>query len=127
MPVNARLHPTLPIVEVVYWGVLAPEDLESAFVQAMAISRENDCLRFLADCTALTGGHSVVDLYNLVDALQSSGVAHLLSEAVLVPELPVPTVNVRFWETACQNRGIRVRIFVDRSEALDWLLAPIAG
>ncbi|MFZ2449678.1 MAG: hypothetical protein WAW36_04065 [Methylovulum miyakonense] len=46
-------------------------------------------------------------------------IALMLKEAILLPSLPAPIENVKFWETACYNRGLRVRIFDDRQNALD--------
>lgn len=32
--------------------------------------------------------------------------------------------DLAFYETVAHNRGYTVRVFVDRAEALAWLLAP---
>ena len=123
MPWSTRVDPDFPIVVTRYEGVLEPSELSEAIRESLVVAR--DCGRnlFLGDCSALAGGHSVVDLYALADALLASGVVRGFREAVLLPALPDSAENVRFWETTCLNRGIRVRIFLDRESALAWLLS----
>ena len=102
-------------------GAVAAE-LADAVKANMALALQHDRMRLLADCTGITGGHSVFDLYYLADAIVDSGLASKLREAVLVPANPAFAETVRFWETTCANRGIDVRTFDDRQQALDWLL-----
>jgi hypothetical protein len=40
-----------------------------------------------------------------------------------MPVSPMASDKVRFWELACHNRGLSVRLFNHRDEALSWLLA----
>ena len=122
MPWTTRLMPAQDYIESTFSGQITPAELQDAFETSMALVRETDCRRILADCTRMQGGHSVIDLYFLADALLATGLASKLREAVLLPELPDSAENVRFWETTCANRGIRVRVFTDRAEAMAWLL-----
>jgi len=111
----------LPLLEVCYEGLLTGADLFDAGRASMAALLKQERPRMLADCTALEGGHSIFDLYELADAIMASGLAPTLREAILTPTLPMPAETVRFWETMCFNRGIQVRIFTDRQRALEWL------
>lgn len=110
------------IVETRYSGVLMPAELTAAVRETLAVGQRQGYTRFLGDCTELAGGHSIVDLYNLVDLVESARVGLDIKEAVLLPVSPASAEAVRFWETACLNRGAIVRIFTDREHALDWLL-----
>jgi len=122
MPWQVTLHPELPIIETRYEGLLSPAVLAEAIEGTLALVKESGRNLLLGDCTALVGGHSITDLYYLADAVKDSGLSHRLKEAVIFPELPAPAGHVKFWETTCYNRGIRVRIFTDRQGAIDWLL-----
>lgn len=121
MPWNVIAHADLPIVETVYAGTMTGADVGAAAVETLRVATSLGRNRLFADCSALEGGHSIFDLYELsgLDALRQLQ----LREAILQPELSSSLEKVRFWETACLNRGVQVRIFADRDEAIRWLLA----
>lgn len=123
MPWNARLAPDVAVIETTYAGFLSPEEVAAAIAQTMELVRAHGVTRLLADCTTLEGGHSIVDLLAFVESVASTDGASALKEALLLPALAASAENVRFWETACLNRGINSRIFSDRSRAIAWLLA----
>lgn len=124
MPWNIVVHDGLGVVETQYSGVIPGAELAAAVTATINTGKREGMRRFLGDCTELAGGHSAVDLYGLAELLQAAGVAAHFKEAILVPQLPSAMEDVRFWETACYNRGLRVRIFEDRQQALDWLAEP---
>ena len=122
MPWHATLSPDFPVVETSYSGMVTAPELSQAVKATFELGLTHGVSRFLADCSALVGGHTIVDLYGIAEALTSTQIASTLKEAVLVPALSASAEDVRFWETACINRGMRVRVFQDRQCALDWLL-----
>ena len=126
MPWKIQIHPEPVIVETEYFGVLSPVDLGRAVQETIEAGRTAGATLFLADCSGLVGGHSMVDLYGLADLLATLGFDVQYKEAVVMPGLDAPAENVRFWETVCLNRGLRVRIFPDRPGALEWLTAQSA-
>lgn len=123
MPWHTQFHPEYGVVETAYCGLLSPPELQSAVEATLALAREHGSVRFLSDCTTLEGGHSVFDLYALLDVLESWGFRRGWKEALLFPLAEDSTAadDVLFWQTACSNRGFFVRIFRDRTEALCWL------
>lgn len=122
MPWEVTLHADLGIVETRYDRVLRPAELEAAVLETLRVASEAGASRFLGDCTRLTGGHSIADLYFLAQAVQNSKVAGRVREAVLLPEVQSAQRVVHFWEDAATNRGLVVEIFCDREAAVDWLL-----
>lgn len=114
------------VIETVYAGLMATDELREAFNMTFRKAREHGAQRFLADCRGLKGGHSVIDLYLLVEKLVSIDILRTIKEALLMPTNEVSSENVRFWETAARNKGFNVRVFVDRDVALEWLTAPDA-
>jgi dihydroorotase len=69
----------------------------------------------------MIGGHSVLDLYNLISLYKDSGFPNNFKEAILMPNLNDPVENVQFYETACLNRGYNVKVFNDKDNAVLWL------
>jgi protein-tyrosine phosphatase len=121
MPWDTSYLPDLDAVLTVYAGVIPPASLQEAVEATVASGKQHGSTRFLADCSGLQGGHSVVDLYGLVHLIESAGVASGAREALVLPQLDAAAHEVRFWETACQNRGLSVRVFRTVPEARAWL------
>jgi hypothetical protein len=122
MPWQIDLHAHHPIVETRYSGFMTPAELSAAVQETIQAAKNNERSLFLGDCTELEGGHSLFDLYGLVDMILASGLAHKVKEAIVLPTLPDAAERVEFWETACLNRGIKVKIFANRQDAIGWLL-----
>ena len=114
-------HNQRPVLETHYRDVMPPHELAEAVHATIEHARTMSDALLLGNCTRLRGGHSAFDLYSLADMLMATGLGRLMKEAILLPQLPDSVENVSFWETTCLNRGIHVRIFIDRREALDWL------
>ena len=120
---NTELSSDGAYVGVTYDGYVTPGELLKCFDATVALVTKHDQWHIFTDTTALQGGHSVTDLYYLADAILATGHGSKIREAVLMSALPDTAEKVRFWETTCANRGLRVRIFTDRGEALGWLRA----
>jgi hypothetical protein len=123
MPWHARAHPELPIVELTLSGTLTSAELSDVVAGTLALASSHKRTRFLADCVALEGGHSFIDLYFAAGVVAATDIAYALKEAIILPGYAPSAEQARFWETACINRGITVRVFAERDTALAWLLA----
>ena len=121
MPYTVNIEPAAAFIEIQYVGQVTNQDLESAFRDAVTLANEHQIIRFLADCSSLTGGHSIVDLYAVIDLFEAHGLERNVKEAIVMPIAPDRLTEVRFYETACRNRGYNARIFPDRASAADWL------
>ena len=108
-------------VETHYEGLLSPTELGAAIEATLALSREHNTTLYLGDCSLLEGGHDIFSLYGFVRLLESLGLVGRLKEALILPKLSAPARDVAFWETACLNRGLLVKTFADRGNALSWL------
>ena len=122
MPWNTSYLPELGAVMTIYSGVIPIESLTEAVKETLALAKEHDTHRFLADCSALKGGHSIVDLYYLAKLLEEADIKRGLREALVLPQLSATADDVRFWETTCQNRGFKVRVFNSMDSARVWLV-----
>ena len=121
MPWRITVSGSPAIIEVIYDGVVAPSELVEAFTAALAAGQEHKSLLFLADISELKGGHSIVDLLDIVTRVDALGIDRRVREAVVVADSTVAGPDAQFYETACRNRGINARLFTDREEALVWL------
>jgi hypothetical protein len=121
MAFQSRFVPESNYIEIEYKGNISTNELIEAAVASLDLARKNAISRFLADCTNLSGGHSVIDLYELISLYESLGIPRNFKEAVLLPAIPKSVDNVKFYETASTNRGYSVKIFDNREEALTWL------
>jgi hypothetical protein len=121
MPWSTSYLPDLDVVMTAYCGVMSPQSLGEAVQATFALAEEHGAKKFLADCTTLEGGHSLVDLYGLVKLLEGYGLTPGLREAIVLPQLKAAATDVRFWETACRNRGFDVRVFESLAAAHAWL------
>lgn len=108
------------VVTTVYAGQLSVEQFREAIADAVAGLAQGRRL-FLTDCTGLELGPSTLAVFDQVQGLEADGLAGHYREAVLLPAGAVPARDVEFWETACRNRGMDVRIFEERDQALAWL------
>lgn len=109
------------VVELAYSGTVGPDDLQAMLLAAAETSRRTSILRFLADLTDMSGGHSAGDLFAVVQAMEQMGVPRTMREAIVPRPGSIPDADARFFEDACRNRGFDVRIFPDRASALAWL------
>lgn len=117
---NIKFNSKFKFIELSYVGLVSPAELNEALLAAAALSKEKQTLDFFADCSELAGGHSIMDLYALISLFESTGVRGL-KEAIIFPSLQATIEDVKFYETACLNRGYNVRVFANRQEALTWL------
>ena len=123
MPWRVDHDGTTEVVTSVYTGILTEPELMASEAATTQVALSKRSQRFLADCSALTGGHSIFDLYEVLQTLGPDSPFAGAREAVLLAEHPGDEMvrNMEFWKTACQNRGIDVRVFHDRAAALAWL------
>jgi hypothetical protein len=123
---TARYLDEVGVVETVYSGYLSAGDLRDSALATLTLGRVRGTHRFLGNCRDLKGSCSVVDLYSLAERVTSFHRSAGFHEALVLPELEAPALDVRFWETTCVNRGLDVRVFASRDRAIDWLLLQSA-
>ena len=122
MSVEVKYMSDVDAIEIAYRGRVDKSQLEASIAKVIACSAEQGCNHFLTDCSTLTGGHSVVDLYFLakdVAEIKTSMVGY--REAILRSKDPEIGKLTEFWETTTANRGLKVRAFDDRAQAMNWL------
>ena len=109
------------IIELKYLDIVTKDDLVNAFKGAEKMSLEYSTMLILSDCRDMKGGHTLFDLFGLIEELGKADILRSIKEAILISVNSETVANIEFWETACGNRGFNVRIFDNQEEALKWL------
>ncbi len=123
MPRTMTFLPETSVVKSVYSGVVPPEVVIQGIHEALAFARAHGVSKFLTDCSALEAGAAPSDLYQLAELLAGVGGARGLREAIVLPHLKQAATDIRFWETTCRNRGVRIQIVKTVEEGEAWLAA----
>ncbi len=120
MAFEINIQEKLKFLEISYIGEVKPEELFDALHKIVEIGTKENISKVLADCSDMNGGHSITDLYSLISSFDGNNI-YRLKEALIMPKLEASEKEVKFYETACFNRGINVKLFKDRMDAVSWL------
>jgi len=121
MPYSVTYLEDLGAIETVYTGALAPGELDQAITATGTLAAENLCNRFLVDCRDMAPGGSTLDIWALAEFLASLPLGIIEREAILLPATERGAEDMTFFETAARNRGLNVRAFEARQDAIAWL------
>ena len=123
MPYSVEYLEEQGVVETVYAGALSTAEFNEAVVATADTAAGRLCTRFLSDCRGLeVGEHSpTLDIWALAEFLARLPPGTFEREALLLPAAAAAGEDIRFYETTCRNRGLDVRVFSSRDEALAWL------
>ncbi len=116
----------LQIVELTLSGkVTGPELLEAA-ASRIDLGREKGVTNYLIDGTDLIPSRSTtLELLEIPDKIYfEKGMERTSRIAAVVPREPESHWIADFYENASVNRGWRVKWFLNRNEAIGWLLRP---
>ena len=122
MPCTIQYHADSHFVETMYSGALSPEEVYEGAAESIAVAYSRQCTRFLGDCVKLTNDYGMLEVKNLVAFLEATGVDRSVKEALLLPEAIDSAKYIALYATVCKEHGYRVRGFVTRDAALEWLL-----
>ena len=111
------------VVEMVFQGAPTPGEIDAAMTEAGATGAEKLTNRFLVDSRDMPAGGSAFDVLALGELIASFPPGLIEREAILLSEDPAAAEEMKFFETVCRNRGLDVRVFRERDEALAWLTA----
>ncbi len=125
MPWRYEHNETSGIVEVFYTGNITAQDLRQSTSELIQLEKRDGLNRFLVDASAMSLDADT----SLIDILALPARQYLDEEAdrqgcvaVFAPEESNAIDAVRFYETACKNRGWLVQQFPAREAALRWLM-----
>ena len=112
----------LSIVALVFTGRNTGQDLRESTSEAIALGKRQGCLKFLVDATDMELDATRFELYDLpATQYRVENLDRRSRAALVLPKLPKELEDAKFYETACVNRGWRVKSFRTRDEAIEWL------
>jgi hypothetical protein len=111
------------LVAVVFSGAITGAQLREATVAAAALGQKQGVMRYLVDATGVFSLPRELEFFVLPARMYDElGLErHELRVAVVVPPAGDPQELVKFYETACVNRGWQVKVFDAREPAIAWL------
>jgi hypothetical protein len=121
VPVDTRFLEDAGVVEMIVAGVVSPQDLDTGMTRAGALGAEHLSNWYLVDARSIAAGGNAFDVLALAEFLSSIPPGVIEREAVLLPREAAAKEEMEFFETACRTRGMDVRVFNERDEALAWL------
>jgi hypothetical protein len=119
---HTSVNSELPIIEVCYADEVDRDQLYASTAEALVLLSSHARSRVLSDCTAITGGYTQFDLFQLAESVGQKGETHKLKNAIISTGIGDKAKNADFWKTTCHFRNMQVNIFQDRQSALEWLL-----
>lgn len=117
MPEDVSILEDLGIIQVDSYGEVTEGDLLTSLEDILAIHKQRGFSRVLVDASRETSLPNSLPLHQFGSALSED--ATVIKFAVVFSE--VVREDLRFLETVMQNRGMQVRLFNSRDEALAWL------
>lgn len=117
MPEEVSILEDLGIIQVDSFGVVTEGDLLASMEEVLAIHKQRGLSRVFVDASHETSLPNTFPLHKFADVLSKNATA--LRFAVLVSD--AVREDLRFLETSTRNRGMQVRMFDSRDEAIAWL------
>lgn len=121
MPVNITFETDPDRIELKYTGAIPENEFKEAIMEFIRFNAERKCLLVLTDLREITLTPSILNVYDMINMFEKMGIDKNTSEALIMPENKFAADNIKFYETACQNKGYNVKIFYTKEEALKWL------
>ncbi len=122
MPFKIKVSESNDYICLDYNGSVTNAELTDSISACQELYKASGISLFLADCTNMLAEHSILDIFSKVDSFQSLEMKKDFKEAIIITKDSESRDKLNFYETACLNRGYRVKIFEDKPSALAWLL-----
>lgn len=124
MPIGVRsLAPIFPVVEITVDGTITDPLAIQAFWDGLHMQQDTGFHRVLVDAQHVRGNTPISVITELAQAVLTSGLPDGWKQALLQPLDASLMMQTRHWEALANNRGLNVRVFRDRAEAIAWLMA----
>ena len=123
MPWSVRVLPDLPIVEVCYRGVPSLSEIWEVTKEILALSSFTERPYLLVDVTESEGGLSAIDLAGVAKVHAANPNYSYHKEAIVLSAGPSAVEDAIHWRETAAKAGIRVELFLERRDAIAWLLA----
>lgn len=116
MPDKIKINEESGIVEIISFGAVSKRDIESSIAKTNQINEEIGINKVLVDTTEQDSMPNTFDIFSLFSQFPRD-----LRVALLANQDQPTSQEILFSETVAVNRGLTVRVFKSREEALSWL------
>ncbi len=113
------------MVEIVVAGGMSDPLVTGLIDETLAMLGETGFTDVLVDASAMTHEISYTRIVELATQLAALGIPPHWRQAIIKPDDLSTAVAVSLWEAACNNRGLRAKVFPDRVSALEWLALTV--
>lgn len=118
------LLPEHPIVEMVTYGHFSVADAWAAVDAGAVLCLEHDVWNALSEMSGTTHTPPASDVVRFAEEMSQRGLPRRYRQAIVRPTDTIAATWIDLYATAAANRGLLVRVFRDRDEAIAWLTAP---
>jgi hypothetical protein len=125
MPWTIDHDPRRDVMVIKVTGEMTLDDAKAVTRGVLAQAEVQPTDRVLVDASELLGWMSPVQVLEMIRDYGIASDQRNMRVGVVRPPLTALHEDLRFYETASQNRGYAVRLFADSGTALEWL-APAA-
>ncbi|MDJ0654460.1 MAG: hypothetical protein QNJ40_09925 [Xanthomonadales bacterium] len=118
-----KYHPTLSIVELIFFGDSTGKDFVEGAAARIRMGHEKQVSRFVINARDVIAPRTqALDVHGVLSDTYPDNHANPDSSiAVVTARDPDAAKLVEFFESSALNRGWRVRVFDNRESAIEWL------
>jgi hypothetical protein len=116
MPDEIRVNEDRGIIEVHSYGMVSKEDIAESITKVRQILNVKQISKILVDTTKQETMPSTIDTFELFSTFSLE-----FKLALLIEQSQMTAEDITFAETVGVNRGVRVKIFHEKKQALQWL------
>lgn len=120
---SVEYNDDLKIVVLTYFGRVTGSDISEAAAARIDLGKEKGVTKFLIDARKVEADELAgMDIHSIPEKLYTEKQVERTSRiAILAPQTETSKKMVRFFESACVNRGWVVKSFNDQESAVRWL------
>jgi len=116
MPEDITVNKKLGIIEVNSYGKVTHEDSLASLATLEALIKETAILKVLSDTQKQDSAPSTFNIYDF-----GVNLPRQLKIAIIASKDQTTSQDVTFLDNVAHNRGVNIKIFSSRNEALEWL------
>lgn len=116
MPDEAKINLDLKIIEIQSYGNVTKEDIENSIKLCLKIFDLHGIKNVVVDTSSQVKMPSVSGIFQIF-----SNFPKQFNLAILIKENQKTEKDIRFGEDVAVNRGVNMKMFYTRTEAIKWL------
>ena len=122
MPWTVHVNSEFGYIQTVYRGVITVKEVKESTSEALAHAADDRPHLFLTDVVEADSALSAVDICAIPNQWTELKAHPANKLALLVPAQGKMWYDAQFYEDVCVNRGWNVKVFTQRSAAINWLI-----